>query len=162
MTRKTLITTAILAAIGVGLVAGTASLAQGPGPGAGPMGNPGAKLIERFDTDGDGQVTRQEFDDAHAANFADADANGDGRVTLEEFTAYRERRRAERMEAMFQRFDANGDGAVSVEEFGPNATNRFDALDQNADGVVTQQEVAQAMWKHRGRKGHKGGGPRWQ
>ncbi|HQB46125.1 MAG TPA: EF-hand domain-containing protein, partial [Polyangiaceae bacterium] len=43
----------------------------------------------RMDTDGDGKVTKAEFDRWHTEMFQRWDENGDGEVSLEEFGAHR-------------------------------------------------------------------------
>ena len=47
-------------------------------------GDHAGKMKERADTNGDGSVSKVEFDAAHMAMFDKADANGDGTVTNEE------------------------------------------------------------------------------
>ncbi|MGD9471303.1 MAG: EF-hand domain-containing protein [Novosphingobium sp.] len=44
----------------------------------------GGKMMERADANGDGSVSKAEFDAAHMAMFDKADANGDGMVTDKE------------------------------------------------------------------------------
>ena len=50
----------------------------------GQMRDHAGKMKERADTNGDGSVSKAEFDAAHMAMFDKADANGDGTVTNEE------------------------------------------------------------------------------
>ena len=64
----------------------------------------------------------------------EADANGDGEITREEFNAFREAKRAERNP------DKNGDGVVDRAEFMAKAEERFDKLDKNGDGVLSEDE----------------------
>jgi len=80
MKRRTLITTAIVGALSLGLLAAAPVLAKGPGYG----GGRGAMMFDRFDTDGDGKVTQEEFDTAHEGRFQQMDLNGDGAVTQDE------------------------------------------------------------------------------
>jgi Ca2+-binding EF-hand superfamily protein len=128
-------------------------------------GSPEARtemFLERFDTNGDGQVTEAEIAEARAARFSDADANGDGLLSAEEMAAMaeteRETRRARGIERMIERHDANGDGLLSAEELaeaGPG-TRIFERLDANEDGVITEEELAEA--RPFGRGGHRSGG----
>ena len=91
MTRKTLITTAVLAALGLGLVAGGTALARGPGGwgdgrpchGMG-GGGVGPAMFFHLDTDDDGTITKAEFDARHEARFKALDTDGDGVVTKAE------------------------------------------------------------------------------
>lgn len=100
-----------------------------------------------LDADGDGVVTRSEYDAASAERFARLDADGDGVLTREElgggFARRRHElgaRRAERMAAI----DTDGDDAWSLAELQavrPEITqDQFDALDRNGDGLVTADE----------------------
>lgn len=150
MTRNRFLTTAAVAVLG-------ASLAVGPalafGPGGGP-GKGGASMLERYDADGDGTVSRAEFESNHADRFGKADVNADGTLSLEEFNAYVQSRRDDRIRMMHERLDANKDGVVSAEEIDAVSSDRFGRLDRNNDGVITQDEVA---WM--GKKGYRGRGP---
>lgn len=110
------------------------ALAQPPrGPGA--------------DRDGDGVISREEFEAAHLARardrFAALDADNDGRLTREEMRSARNRFAAERHERA-ERIDADGDGAWSFGELQavrPGVTiEQFNRLDRNGDGLVTADE----------------------
>ncbi|MEM1386144.1 MAG: EF-hand domain-containing protein [Pseudomonadota bacterium] len=132
----------------------TAIAAQERGPDR--LGGPGA-VMERFDTDGDGVVTRAEVDAAQAARFAEADLNGDGALSLDELIAAQEARRLARQTAQAQRLlawlDQDGDGVVSAEEMAQLAGRRgdiFERLDRDADGTITLEEVEQARALRRG------------
>lgn len=73
--------------------------------------------ILRFDSNQDGQLTRQEFTQALNNQFAAMDANNDGQSTPEERAALREQRTEAGASERFARLDADGDGQVSEEEF---------------------------------------------
>jgi Ca2+-binding EF-hand superfamily protein len=70
---------------------------MGPGMGRGGMG-PGGMMgpanmpmvFALMDSDGDGNITLQEFQAAHERIFKAMDANKDGRLTLDEVRAFRE------------------------------------------------------------------------
>lgn len=91
------------------LLAGTA-LAHGYGPG------PKGRFLDRLDTNGDGKITRAEFDQAHKAriqeHFKKLDADDDGKITLAEF----EKARLAWGARGFARMDRNGDGVIEPEE----------------------------------------------
>ncbi|MBB4082133.1 EF-hand domain-containing protein [Brevundimonas lenta] len=71
----------------------------------------------RADADGDGRISQAEFVGGRIERLTAADANRDGSVTREELQAVGQARRAQRVEARFDRLDANDDGAISREEF---------------------------------------------
>ena len=73
-------------------------------------------LLE-FDANGDGKLTRAEFDAAQHARFNEIDANKDGFITPDEFRAYREKAHADAEAARFQIMDADHNGQISKAEF---------------------------------------------
>lgn len=52
-------------------------------------------MMKMADTNGDGAISKAEFQAAHAKHFAMMDANGDGQVTKEERAAAREQMKAQ-------------------------------------------------------------------
>ena len=75
------------------------------------------------------------------------DANNDGAISFNEF------RMPEGRDAPEMRMDANGDGEITRDEVSQIATQRkeealgrFDALDADGDGVVTQSERRRAAF----------------
>jgi Ca2+-binding EF-hand superfamily protein len=160
MRSKTLgATTALL--FGLGLAA--AAAAQGPGgggPGGGPGGGmaggpgagPGGFMLQRFDADGDGKVSEDEFRSGHTQTFDAMDGNKDGVVGSEEMTAYVNAQRASRK---LSRMDANADGKVTRDEFGQYADARFTRADANHDKALTADELA----RRHGGKGPGGKAP---
>lgn len=132
-----------------------------------------AQLDQHFaklDTNGDGQVTKDEREAQHKARaderFKALDADGNGQVSRAEFDAAHEKRAAERgaqgggerwghrgrhhgMRGMHGMMDANKDGTVTKAEFQSRAFAMFDRLDTNKDGQVTKEErdAAHAAWK---------------
>ena len=75
------------------------------------------------------------------------DANNDGAISFDEF------RMPDGRDAPEMRMDANGDGEITRDEVSQVATQRteealtrFDALDADGDGVVTQSERRRAAF----------------
>lgn len=90
----------------------------------------------RFDTNGDGLITRSEFP-ADASLFDRFDANRDGAITRAEAAqAVPDRASAERQA---HAFDRNNDGVITRDEF-PGNNTAFNQLDRNGDGVITQAD----------------------
>ena len=109
--------------------------------------------FDQFDSNGDGQVTREEAEQFHSERFARVDTDDDGYLSLEELTAEAATRAAQRAEKMMQRMDTDGDGLLSEEDLakGPRAGRMFDRLDQNEDGIITKTEFEEAR-KHSGKR----------
>ena len=118
--------------------------------------------LDKIDTNGDGNITKDEITASKAERFANADANGDGGVTQAEFEAFAEAERAERQAArrdrMFARLDADGDGVITVAEHAAHANERmerrFAKVDTDGDGVITQAERDAARAERQTRRHH--------
>ena len=114
----------------------------------------GADMIPEFaelDTNGDGQLSRDEFGARGQAWFASADADGDGMLTAEElhtkFAEAIEKAIASRTAKAVEWLDDDGDGMLSVEEFQAEAGkwNIFGRLDRDEDGMVSESEFEKAQ-----------------
>lgn len=147
--------TVMSAAVAALLVGATALplAAQGPGggmgPGGGGMAGPGGMgpggcapmMLLTLDADQDGKITEEEFRAGHTQRFEALDTNHDGKISFEEMKAWRQPRNEQRMQAMFRRGDTDGDAAISRAEFDGRADQRFDRLDADHDGVLTEDEI---------------------
>ena len=129
---------------------------------AGAHSQPPGGGILRLDSDGDGRVSREEFQSGDVGGrgrgLAKADTDGDGAVSRDEIQAAlndETSKRAERMVGAFDEMDSDGNGVVTREEMADGA---FSRLDTDGDGYVTEEE-ARAMHERRGKHG-KGGPPR--
>jgi Ca2+-binding EF-hand superfamily protein len=103
----------------IALLAGTATaIAQ-------PHGRGGGYGMLENDANGDGKLTRAEFDAAQRARFALVDANKDGSATPEEFKTLRDaegqKRQADMTKARFSGLDTDGNGQISQSEFAVRA-----------------------------------------
>jgi Ca2+-binding EF-hand superfamily protein len=150
-------TATMLAAAGVLALAVTApasaqgpggGMGQGPGMGAGRGMGPGmgpgggaVRMIEMYDSDGDGKVTKQEFDAGHSLKFDVYDVNNDGKVTREEFQMNFGGRNAQRAQQAFDRLDTNHDGVIGKDEFEDLTEIRFERVDVDKNGVITREEI---------------------
>lgn len=149
MTKSLLAITA--AALSLAAVAETPATAeaeakaQGAGAGAG-------WLLQRYDADGDGMITLQEFQAAGDAMFARLDLDGDGRLSADELRAAREAMgrpgregRADREGRPHRDGNAHRDGGG---HFGPRGGHTgphgLARLDADGDGYVSKAEFDDA------------------
>lgn len=111
-------------------------------------GDRAAKWKE-LDANGDGSVTLEEFRSPNLP-FMQMDADGNGILEFSEVQAYRERKRTERQRARFDQLDLDDDGMVTQEEA---VEGLFKKLDTNGDGVLSSAD-RRGRGRH-GRKGHR-------
>ncbi|MEQ9518993.1 MAG: EF-hand domain-containing protein [Parvibaculum sp.] len=147
------------------LLVTTATIAlAGMGEGRhGPRHNPG-QMFEKMDLNKDGEITREEAENAHAQHFSEADTDKDGYISAEEMQARLAARIAERQLRMFERKDKDKDGRLSPEEMtagrnGGHHERMFERLDENSDGKITRAEADAAherMRERYGARGHSG------
>lgn len=102
-------------------------------------------MFERFDRDGDGGISAEEFEEVHMIRFYTLDMDNDGEISREEFVFMRAMRGASDRHAhqTFRQLDSDGNGQLSVEEFDASRLTSFASLDQNGDGTLSPQEVIQ-------------------
>lgn len=102
------------------------------------------KFMSFFDTNSDGTVNMAEFKKAAADRFLKMDGDANGFVTRDEFRHYVTERRKERRAKWFKKIDENGDGILSQQEYinykVKKAESRFAKMDGNADGIVSVEE----------------------
>jgi Ca2+-binding EF-hand superfamily protein len=70
------------------------------------------RMFEKLDLNGDGVVTREEFNKAHEERFNKMDADSDGKVTKEEAQKAAEEWHAKMKEHRKERMDKRGDGSA--------------------------------------------------
>jgi hypothetical protein len=106
------------------------------------MATPVALAIAGFDSDGDLQVARPEFDQQVRRSFAVGDSDGDGAIGLIELSVWAQRTlgNATAVPGPFN-FDSNGDDKISFDEFAAEFGRRFAALDVNRDSSLTRAEL---------------------
>lgn len=149
---------------------------DGKGPGMRGHGDMGRKFdFAAVDANGDGKITKEEFDAQRAAKVDALDANKDGMISADELVAMHMKGAQERAEArakrMIEAHDSNGDGMLSAAELAVRAEPKdmFAMFDADGDGAVTQEEVkafADKMHERMERRGHDGergghGGKPW-
>tara|TARA_R110000824_G_scaffold43116_4_gene126547 strand:+ start:474 stop:956 length:483 start_codon:yes stop_codon:yes gene_type:complete len=84
-------------------------------------GGPDGEHMKAMDTNGDGDISKEEVQAFRATMFNAADANQDGALTLDEMIAHHDtmeaQRKAERQARMFEKLDTDANGTVSAAEF---------------------------------------------
>jgi Ca2+-binding EF-hand superfamily protein len=111
------------------------------------------QLMERFDADKDGRVTKEEWK-GRPEIFVRLDANKDGAITKDEVEKAMQRMahwRGRSADAMLRRWDSDKDGAISREEWRLDRAF-FDRFDRNKDGVLRADELVVFGRGRRGRK----------
>jgi len=119
------------------LILASLAFGQTPDPQTTPGRHPHRRdgAIRRMDTNNDGKISRDEWR-GKAEAFDKLDSNNDGFLTREELGAAIGRAR----QRGIQQMDANSDSKISRDEWKGNP-KRFDRLDTNKDGVITQDEL---------------------
>jgi Ca2+-binding EF-hand superfamily protein len=138
-------TKAMLAAGAVALGTTTlvgATLADGRGGhGHHRGGDHGARMFEQFDANQDGTVTQAEIDQVRTSRLAEFDTNQDGSLNLEEYLALWLDAMRERLVDRFQALDDDGDAIVTVEEFVEPFGGMAERFDRNDDGQLTRDDL---------------------
>ena len=141
---KTL-TKALLAASAIAIAASAATLAAEIGSGPGRGGHFAMHMLERWDVDGNGAVTLEEFLTSTDRRFERADADNDDIVTEDEISAIAKGRGERRGMRHLERLDGNDDGKLSLEEATAlaveRATRRFNRADADKDGTISLLEL---------------------
>ena len=138
-TSKLLLMTTGAVALGATVLA-AAAMADGRHHGRG-HGLHGARLFESFDANGDGRITQTEVDEVRQRRLEEFDTNGDGSLSLEEYQALWMEAVRERMVDRFQAHDDDGDGLVTAEEFNEQFSSIVSRVDRDGDGELTMDEL---------------------
>lgn len=147
----------LLAAVGFAALAGAAGLALAQDGERHPGGH---HDMFQGDTNNDGALTRQEFDAARDAHFAQMDANHDGQLAHDEMRGMRRMHGGGRhhggpgMGGMHGA-DANNDGNITRDEFLARPIQMFERLDANHDGVISAAEQPQRRERAEGGEGQR-------
>jgi hypothetical protein len=82
--------------------------------------------LSAIDTNGDGAVSREEYDTYGSRAFQRLDMNGDRSLSAAELEG----------RVSVEGLDADGDGVVTREEFGRQMTSDFAAADKDGNGMI--------------------------
>ena len=159
MRNNKIILMSTIAGIALAATVGIAAAERGPGGHHGMRGH-GPDMFEMFDLNKDGEITRQEVEDARDMRFGETDTNGDGLISAEEMQAKMMARIEKHQQSMFERLDTDKDGSLSAEEMqaghrGERFARMFDRVDANDDGKITTQEAEAAREKMEERHGRR-------
>lgn len=109
-------------------------------------------MFKKLDTNGDGVISKAEFNAFNARHFKKLDTNKDGKITPEELQGGPKQGMGHgdgttHLDQRFNAADANHDGGLDREEAKemPMLSMYFDEVDANKDGKVTRQEYFDAM-----------------
>ena len=104
-----------------------------------------AKMLERYDTNQDGAIDRDEFTAGRDDWFTNLDNDADGVVTQSEFDEaiarfHEAHDGGERHGPDFSKLDTDGDGNATRAEFEAAADRLFTRFDRNGDGVLSPDD----------------------
>lgn len=117
-----------------------------------------AKMFANLDADGNGSISKAEWDKHNVDRAAKRSARGDKRADAGEAREGGKRhgmrgghhgKRGGHHGMMMGKADVNGDKAISQAEFQTAALARFDAADANKDGQVTaaERQAQREAWR---------------
>lgn len=116
-------------------------------------------MFKKLDTNGDGVISKKEYNAFNAKHFKELDTNKDGKLTPEEMQGGHKPGMGHgdagamhgdgttHLDQRFNAADANHDGGLDREEAKemPMLSQYFDEVDASKDGKVTRQEYFDAM-----------------
>jgi EF hand len=101
--------------------------------------HPVVEMLERYDANHDGTVTREEMEAGLKAEFDAADKKHNGCLDADETDAVNEARWAEGLSTTSTLVDWNHDGCVDFKEFANTTRSLFDEIDRKNTGKLTPQ-----------------------
>ena len=100
-------------------------------------------MLKKWDANGDGRISLDEYLAAASARFQQIDTQNTGSVSADQIanSPNAHERIERRAEGLVQHLDSAGKGYVTQDEFVAAAKARFAKLDRNGDGKLTPDEL---------------------
>lgn len=122
-------------------------LFAGPGPDADGERGPRHGKMQKLDADGSGTLSADEVEGTRLAeHFAEIDTDGDGELTKEELKAGHKGRKGKRGKGKRgKKLDKDGNGSLSAAEVeGTRLAEAFSEIDADGDGELSKEEMKAA------------------
>jgi len=119
----------------------SACAGQRPPPQAPAEFHPPRSILEAYDLNHDGTVTRAEIEQGLHADFAKADAKHTGCLDAEEARAVNQQRWEQDQSTYSPLVDFKGQGCIDFDAFAATARSLFEQMDANGDGKVSPDEL---------------------
>lgn len=102
---------------------------------------PPRTILEAYDLNHDGTVTRAEMEQGLRADFAKADVKHTGCLDEDEARAVNEQRWQQDQSTASPLVDFKGQGCIDFDEFAATARSLFEQMDANGDGKISPKEL---------------------
>jgi len=106
-----------------------------------PEFHPPSTILEKYDANHDGIVTRKEMEEGLRVDFAKADVKKNGCLNDDEVRAVNQQRWDEDQSTASPLVDFKGQGCIDFDEFAATARSLFAQMDLNEDGKLTKDEL---------------------
>src|SRR5690349_3024175 len=102
------------------------------------------QMLKKWDANGDGRISLDEYLAAAGAHFQRIDAQNSGSVSVDQIanSPQAKERIEHRAQGLVRHLDKAGNGYITPDEFVAAAKARFAKLDRNGDGKLTPDELA--------------------